>query len=259
MREYAVDRDRFTPAKFFEDACGLRPSVKAILDLVDTTDPSWPAVAVALQEFTAADIELDAAAVAIAVKLGKQRWAGEEQRGGLKQATLACTADEVVYYIRRGDLIKIGTTKRPRMRFSDLLPDEVLAVEPGGRKEEDERHWQFRHLRQAGEYFRDEPELREHIQRIRALHGDPDPSWPTMATKKGTQMPWRLTEPSSTETLTVAEAVSQLGIKQNTLYQWVRRGRLHPAGRDERRRQFFYRDHLIQLRDSRNDRVAWSL
>jgi hypothetical protein len=56
-------------------------SVQRVLDLIDTTDPSWPDVAALLREFTEAGICLDEASVAIAVKLGKQRWMAESPEG----------------------------------------------------------------------------------------------------------------------------------------------------------------------------------
>ena len=131
MREYAADRDRFTPASIGDRLCGLRPSIKAVVDLVDTTDPASQAVAAILQEFTAAGIDLDETSVTMAVKLGKRRWGTEEPSLQHEQATLASTGS-IVYYIRRGELIKIGTTIAPQSRFADLLPDEILAIEPGG-------------------------------------------------------------------------------------------------------------------------------
>lgn len=237
-----------------EPSCGARRSVQAVLSLIDTTDPSWPTVAGILQEFAAADIELDAVAVSIAVKLGQRRWAAEDMPEEDRQATLA-EAASIVYYIRRGDLIKIGTTVDPRQRFSDLLPDEILAVEPGSFPDERRRHRQFHHLRCAGEHFRDSPELRDHIQRIRSLHGDPDPTWQTSVTA-GKRRVWCLPLPKSTETVTAADAEVELGIKDSTLRGWVHRGRLRPAGRDHRRRHVFYREQLIVLRDSARTRMA---
>lgn len=78
-----------------------------------------------------------------------------------------------VYYIRIGDVIKIGTTGDFRGRMASLVPDEVLAVEPGDMTVERERQRQFVHLRVKGERFRPEPDLLAHIQQVRELHGDP--------------------------------------------------------------------------------------
>ena len=88
----------------------------------------------------------------------------------------------IVYYARRGNVIKIGFTESPGARFTAFVPDEILAFEPGSGREERMRHKQFWHLRCRGEYFRLEPELLEHTRQLRQIHGDPDPSWPTSAT-----------------------------------------------------------------------------
>lgn len=231
---------------------GLRPSVQAILDLVDTTDPAWPAVAAVLKEFTDAGVELDASSVPLAVKLGRQRWATEGilTEEASRQTPLASGADLIVYYLRRSDLIKIGTTTNPAVRFGDLLPDEILAVEPGGRAEEVRRHRQFRHLRGCGEYFRDAPELRDHISSIRSMYGEPDPSWPTAANRARPRRAWELPLATSVETMGATEAASKLGIPESTIRQWAHRKRLPLAGRDERGRQIFYVEHMVLLRDS---------
>lgn len=235
---------------------GVRPSVAGVLSLIDTTDPAWPAVAAVLQEFTGAGIDLDATSAAMAVKLGKRRHAAEERRAEDEQPTLV-SAGSIVYYIRRAHLIKIGTTVAPHSRFADLLPDEILAIEPGARKEETRRHRQFHHLRCGGEYFRDAPELRDHMARLRRLHGEPDPSWPTIAVvSQPRAQSWQPALAVSTETMTVREAVRELGIKENTIHAWAHRGRLQVAGRDEHRRRLFYVEHLIALRDSARSRMS---
>jgi hypothetical protein len=51
---------------------------------------------------------------------------------------------DVVYYIRRDGFIKIGVTGNFIQRMHKLRPDEVLAVEPGGRSLETARHRQLR-------------------------------------------------------------------------------------------------------------------
>lgn len=78
--------------------------------------------------------------------------------------------DPVVYYIRFGDRIKIGTTGDLRGRMSALPHDEVLAIERGDRDLERERHGQFAHLRLTprGEWFRTAPDLLAHIDTLKA-------------------------------------------------------------------------------------------
>lgn len=50
---------------------------------------------------------------------------------------------DVVYYIRRDGLIKIGWTGNLKSRMRKLRPDELLAVEPGCLHLETGRHHQF--------------------------------------------------------------------------------------------------------------------
>lgn len=240
----------FTPHEIMGRGEGLRPSVRAVLSLIDTTEPAWPSIAAVLREFAAAGIDLDETTVPLAVSLGRHRWGREDVAAVPGEQPTLASAGPVVYYIRRASLIKIGTTTSPRDRFMDLVPDEILAVEPGGHAEETRRHRQFAHLRCGGEYFRDEPELRDHARQLRAFHGDPDPGWRTSAVAALPRLVPSLPLAGSTETLTAAEAVTELGINEGTLRGWVHRGRLHMAGRDAKRRHVYYREHLILLRDS---------
>lgn len=72
----------------------------------------------------------------------------------------------VVYYVRIGDLIKIGTTVDLRTRMGAYPPGaRLLAVEPGGEAVEQSRHRQFGHLHAARrEWFKPGADLLEHIQ-----------------------------------------------------------------------------------------------
>ena len=74
----------------------------------------------------------------------------------------------VVYYIRFGDRIKIGTTSRLLARMRDLPKDELLVTEPGGRDLERQRHREFAAFRVTGEWFKAETPLLVHIARLRA-------------------------------------------------------------------------------------------
>lgn len=72
---------------------------------------------------------------------------------------------DVVYYVRSGDRIKIGTSGNPRSRLAALRFDSLLAFERGGRALEQQRHWMFAELRFAGsEWFRAEEPLLTHIE-----------------------------------------------------------------------------------------------
>jgi hypothetical protein len=253
--------DPFTLPEYRDADFGVRPSFKKLLKLIDTSDPAWPHTAAALREMTEAGIEVDEAAFATAVKLGAHRLAE------LDATKRACrrvkyetppleSAGSIVYYIRRGRVIKIGTTVVPVMRFTNLMPDEILAFEPGTVKVERMRHRQFQHLRCRGEHFRPEPELLEHARQLRRIHGNPDPSWPTVATleKAARGREWNGSafappESASGRSLTAAEAETYLGIRKGTLSGWVFRRVISPAGRNERGHQVFYLEHLLALHD----------
>lgn len=72
-----------------------------------------------------------------------------------------------VYFIRKGDLIKIGYSTFPTQRFKALLPDEVLVVIPGTMRDEQRCHLAFAHLREHGEWFRPGPDLLSFIEDLR--------------------------------------------------------------------------------------------
>ena len=84
-------------------------------------------------------------------------------------------APTVVYYIRFGDRIKIGTSGDVWTRVRQLPCDRLLAIEPGGFDVEHERHVQFKafRLNANSEWFRDCPEIRKHVNALRRQYGDP--------------------------------------------------------------------------------------
>ena len=172
MELYANSRNSEKAARLRVSAgdSGPRPSHQALLRLVDMTDPSWPHTAAILREMKDAGVEIGEAALTIASKMGARRFAmaaaapRRGRRPAHHQATLTGTSDSIVYYIRRGDSIKIGWTADPVQRFKDLMPDQILAFEPGDVEQETLRHRQFDHLRQHGEHFRRAPELTDHGQ-----------------------------------------------------------------------------------------------
>lgn len=81
---------------------------------------------------------------------------------------------EVVYYWRRDDLIKIGTTRNLTSRMRRLRPGDLLAVEPGGYSIERGRHTLFADYHQATpdgvEWFRPGPLLVWHIEAMANLY-----------------------------------------------------------------------------------------
>lgn len=92
-----------------------------------------------------------------------------ERLADLARVRDAREARSVVYYMRLGNRIKIGTTTKLELRRQQIQPEEVLATEPGGVTVEQERHRQFAHLRVSGEWFIDGRILREHIARLREV------------------------------------------------------------------------------------------
>lgn len=74
----------------------------------------------------------------------------------------------VVYYIKHGDRIKIGTSTSWHKRLLALPHDELLALEHGGPRREQERHTQFiRDRIRRTEWFTITDELMEHISSVR--------------------------------------------------------------------------------------------
>jgi hypothetical protein len=74
----------------------------------------------------------------------------------------------LVYYIRVGKFIKIGTSKDVDKRLKSYPPGaKLLATEPGGYQREAERHAQFAaHLAERKEWFTPGPELMTHIKNL---------------------------------------------------------------------------------------------
>ena len=94
--------------------------------------------------------------------------------GDLPDGVVASTRLDVVYYLRAGDRIKIGTSANPRARLAQLNFDEVLAFERGTRVLEQRRHRQFaEHRIGVGEWFDVNDNLLAHIDGLR--HGADDP------------------------------------------------------------------------------------
>jgi hypothetical protein len=69
----------------------------------------------------------------------------------------------VVYYMRLGSLIKIGTSASIKSRRQAINPHEVVALEFGDVGVEKGRHRQFADLKDHGEWFRNGPELAVHM------------------------------------------------------------------------------------------------
>lgn len=161
-------------------------------------DPLLPPFISVVSEWRAAGIEMTDELMAAALKLARlnldkarrkvaQINAAREREAetqaaldALKPGTFGEAPNGVVYYIRRGRYVKIGTTTNLRARLRDLMPDEVLAVEPGSYLLESQLHAQFANIRYRPdrEYFELTPELQAHIDAIVGKHGSPPPDLP---------------------------------------------------------------------------------
>ncbi|MCX4750918.1 hypothetical protein OG455_41290 [Kitasatospora sp. NBC_01287] len=240
----------FTPNEISDGNYGVRPSMAGLIELVDTSDPAFPYIAAVLRDMQGGGVELNEATIAIAIQLGRQKQVRSRSMGTQSghADTVHPTTGAIVYYIRRSEAIKIGTTASPVKRFRSLLPDEIMAFEPGGYALEAERHTQFAHLRIAAnqEYFTPASDLLSHISTVRDQHGSPDPAWPTLGwvhPRYAVELP----PPATTEMVTAADGCTRLGVKKSTLHGWVHRGRISPVGYNSRGHQLFYIDHLRYL------------
>lgn len=152
--------------------------------LVDLSDPAFHSIAEVLTDMAGAGVEFTPEIINAVIKAGRARHDRERRTPGFApEPERPATEGEVVYYIRRGNIIKIGTTANLRQRMLALMPDEILAVEPGGWALEQQRHRQFEAQRidRQSEYFFPGAELRRHISRVRAEHGAPSAGLPRLA------------------------------------------------------------------------------
>ncbi|MGW4810540.1 GIY-YIG nuclease family protein [Kitasatospora cineracea] len=157
--------------------------------LVDAEEPAFDHIAEVLTEMCSAGVEFTAELVRASVKIGRDRYRRESPTKIIPAPRRGETYGSVVYYIRRGNLIKIGTTINLAHRMNALMPDEILAIEPGGKTEEAERHQEFASLRTAprSEYFFPGVALQRHVSQLRLAHGAPPAGLPTL---KGASKAW---------------------------------------------------------------------
>jgi hypothetical protein len=88
----------------------------------------------------------------------------EWRYGDVPDSDVAPPRVDVVYYLRNGDRVKIGTTANPRQRFAAIWHEEVMAFERGDRRRERYRHEQFAADRLGGsEWFDLTPAIAEHV------------------------------------------------------------------------------------------------
>jgi hypothetical protein len=152
-----------------------------LADLIDPQDPAFSEIMQAAWDFRSSGIGLSEGTVQMAIQLGRHKRERQE-RVQPPVRTDPNIHPPVVYYIRRGATVKIGTTTNLRQRMAALLPEEILATEPGGYELEAQRHRQFQDLRiDKREWFHAGPRLQRHILTVRATHGAPDPTLPVLS------------------------------------------------------------------------------
>lgn len=227
---------------------GLRPSFAEILKVLDSSDPAIVQITQALRDARDAGAGLTTATVAEAVRLGRQRYSEQaESPPDGPNEPIAPAFESTVYYILRGRFVKIGTTRHPDTRFSDLVPDRILAVEPGDRAVERKRHVQFRHLRNGtSEYFEQGDDLMAHVAAVRAEYGAPNPAWRSVETIDRPRPDFHISPPAATsaELVTAAEGADRLGVRRNTVAGWVHRKRLRPVGKGGANRPLYFLDDM---------------
>ncbi len=108
-----------------------------------------------------------------AVRLSEQR--GARERYEAASAALRQDRDGFVYFLRVGERIKIGYSVDVKRRMREYPPgSELLAVEPGDRDLETQRHRQFAgSLLDGREWFRPTPDVLELVDEIVKTYGEP--------------------------------------------------------------------------------------
>jgi len=166
-------------------------SLKPAARIIDPDDPALLEITQALFSLSArlgTVDDPDEDTVKMAIRLGRARHQRMQDGTEPPRGTSARErTNGKIYYIRRGAMIKIGTTVDLRGRMAALLPEEVLAVEPGSHAKEAELHRLFRPLRVPGqrEWFYAGRALQEHIEKVLDEHGAPPADLPTLPSAGG--------------------------------------------------------------------------
>lgn len=155
------------------------PAVQLLVDAVNADEVTMGAVVMELRPLQQYGITVTPELMASAIERAKKRF-GPPPKAAPRPAPprrriiggrfhgIEYLGGEVVYYMRVGNRVKIGTTANLGMRLRTINPEELMATEPGGPGHERHRHAEFRALRTNGEWFRLESPLTEHIEKLRA-------------------------------------------------------------------------------------------
>lgn len=94
--------------------------------------------------------------------------------GEMPDSDLTASAVHVVYYLRLGDRMKIGTSGNLRQRLTAIPHDELVALELGNRLIERQRHTQFAADRLGkSEWFTASNAILDHAAQLNAGTGGP--------------------------------------------------------------------------------------
>lgn len=144
-------------------------------DLVDPDDPAIGHILYAARELAAFGFDLtDPSMAKRAVDRGRADYASDPRNYTSRyvdrrdrQGEEWIVRGSVVYYMRIGNRVKIGTSDHLEARLAAINPEELMVTEPGDSGIEARRHREFRDLRTRGEWFRLESPLVEHIEVLR--------------------------------------------------------------------------------------------
>jgi hypothetical protein len=103
------------------------------------------------------------------------QWCADAERYEAEKVALRQDREGFVYYLRVGERIKIGYSVDVKRRMRAYPPGcELLAVEPGDRDQERQRHQQFAGSRTDGrEWFRPTSDIFELVAEIVSTYGEP--------------------------------------------------------------------------------------
>ena len=172
---YVNPRGRYwnRPGKSFEvigdpNEPAARDTRLTAADLVDTEDPAFGEILRAGMDLIRFDFDLsDPEVAAKVVAYGRKRHEENNAREIKNPPTISPPLPMVVYYMRIGNRVKIGTSYDIKKRLSVINPEELMVTEDGSYDLERMRHKQFKELRTHGEWFRLEDPLTSHIEMLR--------------------------------------------------------------------------------------------
>ncbi|MFE1645994.1 GIY-YIG nuclease family protein [Microbacterium sp. P01] len=139
----------------------------------------WAAIADGATDVLPAPCRLCGARLGVRYPSGWLCAVCEWRHGDIVDGELPPPRVDVVYYLRFGDRVKIGTSANPRQRFAAILHDDVLAFERGDRRLESRRHTRFAADRFPGtEWFVLSEPILAHV---RTLGGGAQDPWDLLA------------------------------------------------------------------------------